>query len=63
MNAWWERDQRDQDARNLALWGSGKTLETAVGALRTDPEWPDRFREATSALRNFGGLLGSYVTE
>ncbi|WP_021598856.1 ATP-binding protein [Actinomadura welshii] len=63
VNAWWERDQRDQDARNLALWGSGKTLETAVGALRTDPEWPDRFREATSALRNFGGLLGSYVTE
>ncbi|MCQ0014746.1 ATP-binding protein [Actinomadura madurae] len=63
VNAWWERDQRDEDARNLALWGSGKTLETAVGALRTDPEWPDRFREATSALRNFGGLLGSYVTE
>jgi hypothetical protein len=63
VNAWWERDQRDLNTRNLALWGSSGTLETAVGALRTDPEWPGRFREATSVLRNFGGLLGSYVTE
>jgi hypothetical protein len=63
VNAWWERGQRDLNARNLALWGSGRTLETAVGALQTDPEWPGRFREATSALRNLGGLLGSYVTD
>jgi hypothetical protein len=63
VTAWWERDQRDLDGRNLALYGSGKTLETAVGALRTDPEWSDRFREATSVLRNFGGLIDLYVTD
>ncbi|WP_433462923.1 ATP-binding protein [Spirillospora sp. CA-128828] len=62
VNAWWDRDQRDLDTRNLALWGSNGTLETAVGALRTDPDWPDRFREATSGLRHFEALADAFIS-
>ncbi|TDD74591.1 ATP-binding protein [Actinomadura darangshiensis] len=60
VNAWWDRDQRDLAARDLALWGSTSALETAVGALRSDPEWDDRFREAASVLRNTDALLDFY---
>lgn len=62
VNAWWDRDQRDLAARDFALWGSSQALEAAVGALRTDPDWPDRLREATSGLGDLGGLLGSFTT-
>jgi DNA helicase HerA-like ATPase len=61
VNAWWDRDQRDLAARDFAVWGSSQALETAVGALRTDPDWPDRLREATSGLGDLGGLLGSFT--
>ncbi|TYB38428.1 ATP-binding protein [Actinomadura chibensis] len=63
VTAWWERDQRDTETRITALWGGGPSaIETAVGAVRTDPDWPDRFREATSPLGFSDGLLASYVT-
>jgi hypothetical protein len=62
VSAWWERDQRDLDARALALWGTGSALEDAVGALRTDPDWSDRLREAASRLRNADGIVGSFVS-
>ncbi|WP_205718374.1 ATP-binding protein [Actinomadura sp. WMMA1423] len=61
VNAWWERGQRDIGARDLAVWGSGRTLETAVGALRTDPDWSDRLRDAASGLGYLGGLLDSFT--
>ncbi|TYK46178.1 ATP-binding protein [Actinomadura decatromicini] len=62
VTAWWERDQRDTEARTVALWGGGSAaIETAVGAVRADPDWPDRFREATSALGFSDGLLASYI--
>src|SRR5690606_3134483 len=62
INAWWDRDQRDLEARTTALWGSASAIETAVGALRGDSDWPDRFREATSPLRLPEGLSDSFVT-
>ncbi|NKZ04517.1 ATP-binding protein [Actinomadura latina] len=62
VTAWWERDQRDLDARSLALWGSTATIETAVGAARTDADWPSRLREATASLGNVDGLLGSFIS-
>lgn len=63
VTAWWERDQRDAAARAAALWGSGSpAIETAVGAVRADPDWGDRFRAATSGLGFGDGLLASYVT-
>ncbi|TDE20830.1 ATP-binding protein [Actinomadura sp. 6K520] len=63
INAWWDRDQRDLEARATALWGSGQAIETAVGALRTDSDWADRLREATAHLSVPAGLLDAYITE
>ncbi|XRQ13384.1 ATP-binding protein [Actinomadura welshii] len=63
INAWWDRDQRDLDARNAALWGATPAIETAVGAARTDSDWPDRLREATSGLRVPQGLLEAYLPD
>lgn len=62
INAWWGRDQRDLDARTIAVWGTVPAIETAVGALRTDSEWPDRLREATQDLHISDGLLEAYIT-
>ncbi|MEV4674585.1 ATP-binding protein [Actinomadura sp. NPDC049382] len=62
VSAWWERDQRDMDARALALWGTGSAIENAVGALRTDADWADRLRESASRLRNADGIVGSFVS-
>ncbi|MEV3920672.1 ATP-binding protein [Actinomadura coerulea] len=62
VNAWWDRDQRDTAAREFAVWGSARALETAVGAERADPDWPDRLREAASPLGDLGGLLDSFTT-
>ncbi|WUI01971.1 ATP-binding protein [Spirillospora sp. NBC_00431] len=63
VTTWWERDQRDLNARDIALWGgTPSAMETAVGALRTDTDWPDRLREATSHFTNVDGLLGAYLT-
>lgn len=63
VNAWWDRDQRDLNARAAALWGgTPSAVETAVRALRTDSDWPDRFRDATSHLGFSDGLLASFVT-
>ncbi|NDU77259.1 DUF853 family protein [Actinomadura sp. DSM 109109] len=61
VSAWWDRDQRDVTARDLALWGSSAALETAVGAQRTDADWPDRLREAAASLGGPGGLLDSFT--
>ncbi|WP_207945970.1 ATP-binding protein [Actinomadura sp. 7K534] len=63
ITAWWNRDQRDLEARNTALWGSTSAIETAVGALRGDSDWQDRLREATARLRVPAGLLDSYVVD
>ncbi|TDC49291.1 ATP-binding protein [Actinomadura sp. KC345] len=63
VTAWWDRDQRDLEARHLALWGTTTAIETAVGALRTDPDWADRLREAASHLRPPEGLMDSYFVE
>ncbi|TDC08285.1 ATP-binding protein [Actinomadura bangladeshensis] len=62
VSAWWNRDQRDADARNLALWGSTGTIEKVVGAVRTDADWPARLREAASRLGNADGVLGSFIS-
>ncbi|MFI0484651.1 ATP-binding protein [Actinomadura sp. 9N215] len=63
VTAWWDRDQRDLNARNNALWGGNPSaIETAVGAVRTDTDWPERLREATSRFGNVDGLLGAYLT-
>jgi hypothetical protein len=62
VTAWWDRDQRDLTARSLAVWGSASVIETAVGAVRADADWPDRLREATSRLGASEGLLGSFGT-
>ncbi|MFI0371050.1 ATP-binding protein [Actinomadura sp. 1N219] len=60
---WWERDQRDLNTRNIALWGgTPSAIETAVGALRTDTDWPQRLREATSDFANVDGLLHNFFT-
>ncbi|MFB4308753.1 ATP-binding protein [Actinomadura sp. GTD37] len=61
VTGWWTRDQRDADARSLALWGSAPAVETAVGAVRTDADWPDRLREAAARLGDVDGLLGSFA--
>ncbi|RKS68747.1 DNA helicase HerA-like ATPase [Actinomadura pelletieri DSM 43383] len=58
VTAWWERDQRDLQARSITLYGgTPSALETAVGALRTDSDWPERLREATSFFGDVDGLL------
>ncbi|GAA4237576.1 hypothetical protein GCM10022254_49980 [Actinomadura meridiana] len=63
VTAWWERDQRDQHARSTVLWGgTPSAIETAVGALRTDTDWPDRFRAATAGFGDTAGLLAPFVT-
>ncbi|TMQ90195.1 ATP-binding protein [Actinomadura soli] len=63
VTAWWERDQRDLPARNSALWGGAPSaIETATGALRTDSDWPQRLREATSDFGNVDGLLHNFFT-
>ncbi|MEU8121297.1 ATP-binding protein [Spirillospora sp. NPDC049024] len=62
VNAWWTRDQRDLSARDLAVWGTARTLETVVGAQRDDPDWPDRLRDATSGFGDLGGLLDAYLS-
>ncbi|GLW61787.1 hypothetical protein Arub01_00310 [Actinomadura rubrobrunea] len=63
VNAWWNRDQRDLDTRGAALWGTAapSAIESAVGARRDDGDWAERLREATAALGNVDGLLGSYL--
>ncbi|WP_344954322.1 ATP-binding protein [Actinomadura miaoliensis] len=63
VTAWWNRDQRDQATRAAALWGTTtpSAIETAVGARRDDADWAERLREATAALSNADGLLGSYL--
>ncbi|MEU8800081.1 ATP-binding protein [Spirillospora sp. NPDC048819] len=61
VNAWWGRDQRDLDARTHAIWGATPAIETAVGALRTDSDWPDRLRESTHDLHISDGLLDCYI--
>lgn len=63
ITAWWNRDQRDLEARNTALWGSTTAIETAVGALRGDSDWPDRLREASARLQVPEGLLDSYTVD
>ena len=62
VSAWWARDQRDADACSRALWGSTAAIETAVGAVRGDADWPDRLREATARLGNVDGLLGLFAS-
>ena len=61
VTAWWNRDQRDLDARSLALWGTTSAIETAVGAVRSDADWPDRLREATAGFGDAGGLIEGFI--
>ncbi|RFS81683.1 ATP-binding protein [Actinomadura spongiicola] len=62
VTTWWERDQRDPRARSVALWGgTPSALETAVGAFRTDSDWPERLREATSLFGHVDGLLDLFL--
>ncbi|MWA06507.1 DUF87 domain-containing protein [Actinomadura sp. LD22] len=63
VTAWWDRGQRDQDARTAALWGTAvpSAIETAVGARRNDEDWPQLLREATATLGNVDGLLRFYL--
>ncbi|MEU5993014.1 ATP-binding protein [Spirillospora sp. NPDC047418] len=62
VKAWWDRDQRDLGARDLAVWGSTGAIEKAVGAVRADADWPARLREAAARLGNADGVLGSFIS-
>jgi hypothetical protein len=59
----WDRDQRDQAARDLTLWGAStpSAIETAVGARRGDDDWAERLSEAVTDLTNIDGLIRFYT--
>ncbi len=63
VSRWWDRDQRDQTARDATLWGtpSPSAIETATGARRGDDDWADRLTEAVTDLTNIDGLIHFYM--
>ncbi|MCO6008186.1 ATP-binding protein [Actinoallomurus purpureus] len=63
VTRWWDRDQRDQAARDATLWGAGtpSAIETAVGARRADDDWAELLTEAVIDLSNIGGLVRFYT--
>jgi DNA helicase HerA-like ATPase len=63
VSRWWDRDQRDQAARDITLWGAAtpSAIETAVGARRTDDDWAARLTEAVTDLTNIDGLIRFYT--
>jgi hypothetical protein len=63
VTRWWDRDQRDQTARDATLWGTPtpSAIETAVTANRADDDWAQQLTEATTDLTNIDGLLRFYT--
>jgi hypothetical protein len=63
VTRWWDRDQRDQTARDATLWGTAtpSAIETAIAANRADDDWAQQLTEATTDLTNIDGLLRFYT--
>lgn len=63
VSAWWDRDQRNQTARQAVLWGTAapSAIEIAVAARRDDDDGRQRLLEAVAELSNIDGLIGFYA--
>ncbi|MEV5710277.1 ATP-binding protein [Actinoallomurus sp. NPDC052274] len=61
----WDRDQRDQAARDVTLWGAStpSAIETATAARRNDDDWAQPLTEAANDLSNIDGLIRFYAAE
>ncbi|MFB9833016.1 hypothetical protein, partial [Actinoallomurus acaciae] len=65
VERWWDRDQRDDAARDATLWGAStpSMIETAVSARRGDDDFAQRLTEAVADLGNIDGLLRFYLPQ
>ncbi|MFB9837767.1 hypothetical protein, partial [Actinoallomurus acaciae] len=63
VERWWDRDQRDDAARDAILWGTSmpSAIETAASARRGDDDFATRLADAAADLGNIDGLLSLYL--